>query len=120
MQVSAVAVTRADPRYFAVRVIEDHIRADAMPVDDASLPPGQDASAPVVLHLEVPCGRVLPEPHQLPQVVDYHRAVLTGAHLQGYEAVSRRSAGLLRDHLDRGRALVGARVECPKALVGRR
>ena len=118
MEVPAVAVARAYPGYLMVGVIEDHILAHAMSGRDLALPPGEHGPAMVVLQLEVSRGPVLAKPHELPNVIDYHRAVLPGALLQSDEDVpgSGIFARLRSSHLECGRAEVGARAEGPHAL----
>ncbi len=76
VQVAFEAIARADPCYLCVRVVEDHVLADAVPRDDPALPPGEHGPALVVLRLEVPRGRVLGEPHEPPSVVEDHRSML--------------------------------------------
>src|ERR687897_124080 len=41
VQVPTVTVARAHPGYLTVRVIEDHVLADAVPGHDPALPPGE-------------------------------------------------------------------------------
>src|SRR5215217_1424543 len=116
VEVSLVAVARAHPACLAVRVIEDYVFAYAVPGRDLALPPGEHRSAPVALHFEVPGGAVLAIPHELPLLVDDHRAVLACTLLQGDEDVDRSGALRPLSHLDGGRAKVGARAEGPHAL----
>src|SRR5215216_4165721 len=118
VEVPAVAVARAYPGYLMVGVIEDHILAHAMSGRDLALPPGEHGPAMVVLQLEVSRGPVLAKPHELPNVIDYHRAVLPGALLQSDEDVPESGifARLRSSHLECGRAEVGARAEGPHAL----
>src|SRR5215218_7905455 len=116
VQVSPVAVARADAGHLAVRVVEDHVLADAVPGHDLTLPPGEHGSPPVALDPEVPGRAVLAIPYELPLVVDDHRAVLACALLQGDEDVAGGGAGSPPPHLDGGRAKVGARAEGPHAF----
>src|SRR5215203_1388488 len=120
MQISPVAIARAHPGYLAVRVVEDHILAGAVPGHDLTLPPGEHGPPSVALHLEVPGGAVLAIPHELPLAVYDHGAVLACALLQGDEDVA--GVGVVvrlrGSHPDCGRAKVGARAECPHALRG--
>jgi hypothetical protein len=89
VQVPPVAVARPDSRNLAVSIVEDDVLADAVPGDDAALPPGKHGPPPVALHLEVPRGDVLFEPHELTAVVEDHGSVLTGTFLQGHKDVAR-------------------------------
>src|SRR5215211_5678646 len=92
VEVPTVTVARAHPACLAaclaVRGIEDHILADAVPGRDLALPPGERRLTLVVLHLEVSRGLVVTEPHELPKVVDYHWTVLASSFLQGGEDVA--------------------------------
>ena len=81
--------------------------AEAMPGYDPALPSGEHGSAPIVLHLEVPRGRVLTEPHKLALVVDDHRSVLACALLQGYEDLAGSGAVHPLCYLDGGRPRSG-------------
>jgi hypothetical protein len=121
VQVPTATVARAHPGYLAVRAIEDHVLADAVASHDPALPPGEHGPALVVLHLEVSRGTVLAKPHELPKVIDYHRAVLACALLQSGEDVSGGSIAVrLRcSQLDGGRAKLWARVKSPYALFRR-
>src|SRR5215217_4247972 len=116
VEVPTVTVARAHPACLAVRGIEDHILADAVPGRDLALPPGEHRSAFVVLHLEVSRGPVVTEPHEMPLVVDYHWTVLACTLLESDEDVDRSGALRSLSHLDGGRAKVGARAEGPHAL----
>ncbi len=118
VQVPKVAVASADPGYLLVRVIEEDILADAVPVNDPTLPPGEHGSTLVVLQFEVPRGPVLAKPHELPEVIDQHRAVLTGALLQRDKDVSGGRSRSLFGHLDGCRAQVRARAKGSHVLRG--
>src|SRR5215217_1827909 len=99
MQVAPVAVACPDAVYLAVRVIEDHVLANAVAGHDLALPPGQYQLSLVSLHLEISRVPVLAEPHELSLVVDNHRTVLPGALLRGDEDVARSGVVRLRGYL---------------------
>jgi hypothetical protein len=79
VQVSPVAAARPDPGHLPVRVVQDHVLADAVPLYDPALPPDEHRSAPIVLYLEVRRVLVLAEPHGLTTLVEDHGAVLPSA-----------------------------------------
>ena len=116
VQVSVEAVARADPRYLPVRVVEDNVLPDAVPGHHGPLPPGEHGPAPVSLHLEVPRGDVLLEPHELTAVVEDHGPMLPDALLQSQKDVAGGGARTFSGDLRRGRGQVRARTEVPDAL----
>src|SRR5215208_570844 len=84
--VPVVAVGGPETGYLTVGGIEDHVHARC-------LPPGQDGSALVGLCLEVHRASVRAaqgmEPHNLPAIVDDHRAALScAAFLRGEEDIA--------------------------------
>src|ERR687895_2467316 len=105
--VPVVAVGGRKAGYLTVGTIEDHILAWC-------LPPGKYVSTLVGLHLKVKrahmCAQQGTEPHDLPAVVEDHRAALPSvALLRGDEDIA--GGGLLArlcGHLDCGWAKVGA------------
>src|ERR687889_1940240 len=105
--VSIVAVGGRKAGYLTVGTIEDHILAWC-------LPPGKHRSTLVGLHLKVKRASIRAaqgmEPHDLPAVVEDHRAALPSvALLRGDEDIA--GGGLLArfcGHLYSGRAKVGA------------
>jgi hypothetical protein len=118
VEVPTVTVARAHPGYLTVGVIEDHVLTHAVPGRDLALPPAEHGLTLIVLHFEVPRGPILAKPHELPSVVDYHRAVLPSTLFESDEDVPCGSifARLRSTHLDGGRAKVRARAERPHAL----
>src|SRR3712207_6950469 len=110
--VPLVAVARAHPGYLTVGAVGDHVLAAAVRGTDA-LVPGEHRLAPVALHLEVHRALALhgAEPHRLPAIVDDHRPFLRLALVRGDEDVAWGGGPRPRDHVDAGRAEVGARAE---------
>jgi hypothetical protein len=105
--------------YLAVGGIEDHVLARC-------LPPAQDISALVGLCLEIHGASVRAaqgiEPHNLPPIVDDHRATLPsgGAFLRGEEDVAGGDAlAGLCGHFHGGWVEVRARAEGPHPLFRR-
>src|SRR5918992_5163510 len=104
--VPVVAVGGRKAGYLTVGTIEDHILAWC-------LPPGKYVSTLVGLHLKVKrahmCAQQGTEPHDLPAVLDDHRAALPSvALLRGDEDIAVGGITCLLDHVYGGRGKVGS------------
>ena len=118
VQVVAVAVGRADPCDPSIGRVPDHPLADALPVQDPPLPPGEHRLSQVGLGAEVvdahARGRAVKPDEPAVRVGD-HRPVLALLDLRRREDV-RRAAGVAAQHRDRRRQEARFRVEVLRAV----
>ena len=115
VQVGLETVPGREARDLAVRLVEDHVLADAEAVLGLPLPPGQHRPAPEQRGAEVHRRRRRrgPEPHGLAAGVDDHRTPLTRPGRRRQEEQSRRRPGGRAEHRhDRGHE-IGSRDEAP-------